>query len=308
MENPGAQQIRFRCAITALNKEDNIRVFSQDTSGGIRETTCQNGRWSGGTEDNVIARGILGTPIAALCRNMDEMLHVFFIGEGNMVRQMHRDSRGQWGEGDINKMNIRVAPYAMMCACFVEGSNPSMRLYVQMTDNTIQEFGCDESNQGWSRLTNIGAALPGTGLACTSTPSRDAHIRLFCQNEHMDIVEHYCRDGRTWRPGTLHIKRALPRTDLTAVTCGNTGDTRTQMYYVDRDNRLKEMYTTSDKWHVGDFDQHCVPGSQVAAVSWGSGRDCNIRLYFQGGHQVTAITEWKYHGKWEEGQKGLPPA
>ncbi|KAL2845018.1 fungal fucose-specific lectin [Aspergillus pseudoustus] len=307
MDNVGAEQIRFRCAISAINREDNIRVFSQDTSGGIREATCEKGRWNGGTDDDVIAYGILGTPIAALQKKTDEMTHVFFIGEGNVVREMCRDeNRESWREGEINKMNIRVAPYSMMCACFVEGHNQQgMRLYVQMMDNSIQEFGCDDSRLGWLQMSKIGRALPGTGLACACTPGRDMCIRLFCQNEDMDIVEHCSRDGHTFKTGTLHIKKANPRTDLTAIMCG---DTETQVYYVDRENRVREMCTTNDKWQQGDFDQPCVPGSQVAAVSWGPRRECHICVYFQGGYQVTAITEWKYHGRWEEGQRGLPPA
>ncbi|KAL3458087.1 fungal fucose-specific lectin [Aspergillus heterothallicus] len=309
MDHVGAQHIRFRCAIAAVNREDNICVFSQDTSGRIRETTCHNGRWAGGTDKDVLAHAILGTPIAALCRSDDDIMHVFFIGEGNQVREMHREPRGTWCEGEINKLNIRVAPYAMMCACHVEGHNQSMRLYCQMPDNMIQEFGCDDSRHGWTEMTKVCSALPGTGLACAVSPGREMRIRLFCQNEHMDIVEHCSQDGKTFKEGSLHIKKALPRTDLTAVMCGeDSNDTKTQVYYADRDNRMKEVYATGNKWQVGDFDQPCVPGSRVAAVSWGSRRDCNVRVFFQGGHQVTAITEWKYHGKWEEGQRGLPPA
>ncbi|KAL3454847.1 fungal fucose-specific lectin [Aspergillus insuetus] len=311
MSHAGAQEIRFRCAIAAINDQDTIRVFSQDTSGKIREATCRNGKWTGGTADHdVVATGILGTPIAALCREMDEMMHVFYIGEGNVVRQVYRDSKGKWYEGDLNREDIVVAPYAMMCACFVEGSNRSMRVYVQMQDNNIQEFGFEDSRRGWVKMANVCNALPGTGLACVAMPGRAKCIRLFCQNDRMDIVEHCCCDDRTWQRGRLSIERALPRTDLTAVVCG---DTETKVYYIDRDNQVKEVYANaSDDWKQGDFNQHCVPGSQVAAVSWGPRNECNIRVYFQSGHQVTAITEWKYragHGaKWEEGQRGLPPA
>jgi hypothetical protein len=75
------------------------------------------------------------------CYDALQMMHVFYIGEGNVVRQVYRDSKGKWCEGDLDRENIVVAPYAMMCACFVEGSNRSMRVYVQMQDNSIQEFG-----------------------------------------------------------------------------------------------------------------------------------------------------------------------
>jgi hypothetical protein len=125
-----------------------------------------------------------------------QMMHVFYIGEGNVVRQVYRDSKGKWCEGDLDRENIRVAPYAMMCACFVEGSNRSMRVYVQMQDNSIQEFGFEgelsllfrwhgmevngdvlDSRRGWVKMANVCNALPGTGLACVAMPGRDMCIR-----------------------------------------------------------------------------------------------------------------------------------
>ncbi|CEL00911.1 hypothetical protein ASPCAL00503 [Aspergillus calidoustus] len=302
MAHAGAQQIRFRCAIAALSNKENIHVYSQDTSGGIREARFENGQWAGGDEGSILKHGVPGTPIAAVRRNQDERVHVFYIAEGNVARQIQRDPRGRWQDGDLNQANVLVAPYSMIVACYVEDANQPLRLYVQLLDNSIQEYGSDDSGRGWSQMANLGPALPGTGLA------------LFCQDENMAITERCCRDGRTWKNGNLSIAKANPRTDLTALRCGNN---EVRVYYVDRDNRIKERLTTNDNWREGQFDQPCVPGSQVAAVSWeGSRKDssafshnqCNIRVYFQDGHQVTAITEWKYDGKWEQGHRGLPPA
>ncbi|KAL3480575.1 fungal fucose-specific lectin [Aspergillus californicus] len=305
MASTRAQQIRFRCAITASNNEDNVQVYSQDTSGGIRESRCQNGKWTGGDEGSIVKHGILGTPIAAVCGERNNMMHVFYVAEGNLARQMHRDPRGRWQDGNLNETNVRVAPYSMMAACHVKNADKPLRLYVQLPDNSIQEFGSDDSGREWSQLANIGPALPGTGLACAVTQGHNPSIRLFCQDENMAITERCCRDGRTWKDGNLSISKAEPRTDLTAVLCG---DNEVRVYYADRDNHIRERVANDDNWKEGHFDQSCVPGSQVAAVSWGSRHGCNIRVYFQNGHQVTAISEWKFDGKWEQGQQGLPPA
>lgn len=129
--------------------------------------------------------------------------------------------------------------------------------------------------------------------------------RFYCQNDHMDIVEKSFSDEKGWEEGKLSIKEALPRTDL-AVT--SFGDGEIRLYYVDQGNRMKEMSYSSESWGKGDFDQPCVPGSQVAAVCRGRHRDRNIRVYFQRGKYVTALTEWKWDGKWEEGKDALPPA
>ncbi|KAL2785009.1 fungal fucose-specific lectin [Aspergillus keveii] len=293
MSHVGAQQVRFRSAITALNNEDNVRVYSQDTSGGIREARYEKGKWTGGDEGSIVTRGILGTPIAAVRQDQHQAIHLFYITEGNLVRQMHRDPRGRWQDGNLNQTNVRVAPYSMIAACHVEGANQPLRLYVQLPDNTIQEYGSDGSDHGWSQIKNLGPALPGTGLACAVTQGHNTSVRLFLQDDNFAITERQSQDGQNWRNGDLSITKANPRTDLTALRCG---DNEVRVYYVDQ----------------GHFDQPCVPGSQVAAVSWGSRReshnDCNIRIYFQNGHQVTAITEWKYDGKWERGHQGLPPA
>ncbi|KAL5340252.1 fucose-specific lectin [Aspergillus crustosus] len=344
MDNIGAQQMRFRCAIAAINHEDTdlIHVFCQDNYGGIREVTCQDGKWSGGTEKDVVAHGILGTPVVALCNNVDQLIHVFYIGDRNTVRHVFREQdsnrHGEWREGNLNHENIEVAPYSMMAGCTLrrEGSDndkQEMRVYVQLKDNSIQEYGCEvEKNnrqpggQRWKKMERLGRALPGTGMACTCSgrgKGKETCIRLFLQDEHNTIVDQCTRDGKSWEFGNMSIKQALPRTDLAATSCGEN-DTR--VFYIDRDNRVREMkmqmqsgmFSSSERWTAGEFDHPCVAGSQVAAVSWG-GRgggdahakakdDCNIRVYFQAGHEVTAISEWVYRGKWEEGRRSLPPA
>ncbi|KAL4866482.1 hypothetical protein BDV12DRAFT_199083 [Aspergillus spectabilis] len=344
MDNIGAQQMRFRCAIAAVNHEDRkiIHVYCQDTSGGIREVTCENGKWSGGTERDIIAHGILGTPIVAICNDVDQMTHVFYIGERNMVRHVCRQQdfshHGEWRDGDLNHENIEVAPYSMMAACCMRGAGSGndkqqMRLYVQMKDNHIQEYGCEEnrghdsgdkSGQRWRKMEKISRALPGTGMACTCSVrgrGKENCIRLFMQDQHNNIIDHCSRDGKNWENGNMSIKQALPRTDLAATSCGEN-DTR--VFYIDRENHVREMimemqsgmFSNSERWAEGHFDQPCVSGSQVAAISWsgrgsggGKGEDeCNIRVYFQAGHDVTAISEWMYRGRWEEGRRSLPPA
>ncbi|KAL4881881.1 fucose-specific lectin [Aspergillus karnatakaensis] len=184
MDNVGAQQMRFRCAIAALKQQDKniLNVYCQDINGGIREVTCENGKWSGGTERDVVAHGILGTPIVALCSENNQMTHVFFIGERNLVRhvcrQMGSSGQGQWREGDLNHENIEVAPYSMLAACCIDESGQGQgqqkqhaRLYCQTKDNQIQEYGCEMDNRGqrWSKMAKVCRALPGTGMACTSS-------------------------------------------------------------------------------------------------------------------------------------------
>ncbi|KAL4905799.1 fucose-specific lectin [Aspergillus multicolor] len=341
MSNAGAEQVRFRCAIAAVNSEENIRVFSQDIKGGIREVTCQNGQWHGGSERDVIAHGILGTPLAAVCRNMQEMIHVFFIGEGDVLREVCRQSDGKWHHGELDQSQIRVAPYSMLAACHTgqRGQNGGqsnehgeIRLFAQMQNNEIQEFCCDERGR-WNKMSNVGRALPGTAMACTIMQGQgqgqngNMTMKLIYQDDNMNIMEARCNQNKKWQAHHEIVRQALPRTDLTLVCCtdnennnnNNNNNTELRLYYVDRNNRMKEMVQKcqnqnqdQDNWTKGQFDEHCVSGSQVAAVAWGKNNQCNIRVYFQHGRYVTAISEWmckgQGKGRWEQGKEALPPA
>lgn len=49
-------------------------------------------------------------------------------------------SRG-WYEGSLGKKRFTAAPYSKLAACHLQGSDMTIRVYSQMADNTIQEYG-----------------------------------------------------------------------------------------------------------------------------------------------------------------------
>jgi len=51
-----------------------------------------------------------------------------------------------WYAGDLNTRNYAVAPYSKVAATFLPGKGQVLRVYVQSTDNTIQEYGYDSRN------------------------------------------------------------------------------------------------------------------------------------------------------------------
>ena len=74
----------------------------------------------------------------------DFQIRVFYIGAENMLREACCDAGGSWYEGDLNKKKVQVAPYSMLSACFLAGTEKlQMRVYFQSMDNTIREFGYD---------------------------------------------------------------------------------------------------------------------------------------------------------------------
>jgi hypothetical protein len=59
-------------AIAAVNESNHLRVYTQDYEGGIRESVYEGG-WSDGTPNNVIARGKIGSPVAACSKALVEV-------------------------------------------------------------------------------------------------------------------------------------------------------------------------------------------------------------------------------------------
>jgi hypothetical protein len=54
------------------------------------------------------------------------------------------DSGSRRTDGSINSYFFQVAACSKMAVCFLPGTGTlSVRLYAQMIDNTIQEFGLD---------------------------------------------------------------------------------------------------------------------------------------------------------------------
>lgn len=64
----------------------------------------------------------------------------------NMLQEAAFDHAKGWYEGAMNKMKIHMAPYSKLAACFLKGANLTLRVYCQMPDNTIQEFGWNSKN------------------------------------------------------------------------------------------------------------------------------------------------------------------
>jgi hypothetical protein len=58
--------------IAAVNNGSHLRVYTQDCQGGIRESMYE-GKWSNGTDKNVIARGKTYSPLAACSKALDEV-------------------------------------------------------------------------------------------------------------------------------------------------------------------------------------------------------------------------------------------
>ncbi len=146
-------------AIAAVNSGDHLRVYTQDVQGNIRESSYE-GKWSNGTIKNVIAKGKIGSPIAACSKALNEVgvpvrvryfclenlnhaqVRVYYVSVDNKLREHCYSANKGWYAGDLNSSNVAVAPYSKVAACFLAvGSDLELRVYCQSHDNSIQEYG-----------------------------------------------------------------------------------------------------------------------------------------------------------------------
>lgn len=59
----------------------------------------------------------------------------------NTIKEAAYDNPKGWHESRMEKSRVAVAPYSKLAACSLEGQGMATRVYCQMPDNTIQEFG-----------------------------------------------------------------------------------------------------------------------------------------------------------------------
>lgn len=305
MSVAAVNQVEFGTGIAAVNSTSHLRVYWQAIYAGIRESVYE-GAWSGGLTPlaNLSATPKLGSGIAATSRGLTN-IRVYYISAENKLCEHAYDEGKGWYAGGLNASGFVVAPYSKVAACFLATSDARLRVYVQSTDDTIQEYGYDGA--GWQKMTNLGGALPGTHIATTSwTGSAPLSIRTYYQTTNSALIEK-AWDG-SWYTGGFSVPSAPLRCSI-AVTNFNASKSGVSLrvYYAAANNVILEK-AYDGSWYDGGFKQSCIPGSKVAAISWGGGGDLQIRVYFQNGTQDSAISEWCWSGGWVAGRAALPPA
>ncbi|PKX97806.1 fucose-specific lectin FleA [Aspergillus novofumigatus IBT 16806] len=313
MSTTGAQQVLFRTGIAAVNSTNRLRVYFQDVHGSIRESLYE-GSWANGTEKNVIGKAKLGSPVAAASKELNN-IRVYTLTEGNTLQEFAYDSGSGWYNGGLGGAKFQVAPYSRITAVFLAGTDAlQLRIYAQKSDNTIQEYMWN--GDGWKEGTNLGAALPGTGIGATSfryTDHNGPSIRIWFQTDDLKLVQRAYDPHKSWYPN-LHtiFDKAPPRTAIAATSYGaGNSSIYMRIYFVNSDNTIWQVCWDHGK---GYNDKRTITpviqGSEVAIISWGSlaNNGPDLRLYFQNGTYVSAVSEWVWsraHGS-QLGKNALP--
>ncbi|KAJ5782338.1 hypothetical protein N7457_004112 [Penicillium paradoxum] len=99
------------------------------------------------------------------------------------------------------------------------------------------------------------------------------------------------------------------RTTADTVTSDTTSHTVGIHVFYNTTNLIRELHHKGDSWVEGHFHAECIPGTQIACISWLDKAHPGARLYFQAGHEVSAISEYVWtKGIWSAGRLALPPA
>ncbi|KAJ5986957.1 hypothetical protein N7451_011322 [Penicillium sp. IBT 35674x] len=160
-------------------------------------------------------------------------------------------------------------------------------------------------------MANLGPALPGTAITCTSFKGSRLSMRVYFQDVHQILKEKCFDEGRSWYDGSFKVLNPdfVPLRASLACTSYNIASEKIgiHVFFVTAKG-LQEM-VFDGKWREGKLDIDCILGSEVAATSWGTGKDLQLRVYFQKGEHVSGISEWVFkQDKWEVGKRVLPPA
>ncbi|KUJ07134.1 fungal fucose-specific lectin [Mollisia scopiformis] len=302
MSSPAVNQISFRTPLGAVNNGSSIRVYSQAVDSGIRESAYE-GVWTGGKNPLVTAK--LNSPIAATSVGLTNISVYYLLPDNTLGEQCYDQGKG-WYNGALTGAKFPVAAYTSIAACYLPGSGTDarIRVYAQVEDNTIQEFGIDNPNKGWFKMTNLGAALPGAGIATCAYALKNSaiSIRTYTQDNNLTLVEHAYDTGKGWFMGSFSVPDAVTRASI-AVYAFNTGATSSnvslRVYYSGKDGLMLEK-GFDGLWYQGAFSVPSIPGSAVGCIQ--------ARIYRQNGTDVSAVSEWMWTGKWIAGQAALPPA
>ncbi|KAL5323177.1 hypothetical protein ACEPPN_007707 [Leptodophora sp. 'Broadleaf-Isolate-01'] len=253
-----------------------LRVYSVDIYGGIRETgyNGSGSTWWGG--DKPIATGKIGSPLA-----------------------------------------VAASPGLKHGRSKSTDSATKIRLYYISTDFKLSElcYDADSSSKGWfpGELSGKGFQIaPYSQIAAAYLSTDQLKIRVYYQTPNLDLIEKAHENTGVWHTGEFSVKSAVPRAAISATVWTWSSGTGIRVYYTGANDLILEK-ANDGAWYDGAFRQLSVPGSRVGSLSWyaSSTKAPEIRVYFQGGEQVTAVTEWKWQGglgAWNIGHKALPPA
>ncbi|EED12704.1 fucose-specific lectin FleA [Talaromyces stipitatus ATCC 10500] len=271
-------------AIAASNNGSNINVYFQVTDGSIVEHLY---RFIPGSDsaswipnpDPVVKAGEAKffTPLAAhvgFTKHFAPQRHVFFVDKKNYLREVYLSGEDNWTAGDLDTLQIEVAPYSQIAMV-------SSKLYYQKADGYIYTVTLSEGV--WTRdsiaLSTANKPMLGCGIAAASG-------EWFTQSNSLAIE---------MGGSQTTIQSVLPSpSSHTSLAAVGDGTEYKCIFYTTNESKLHECRITKD----GQQSTYiaCVPPrSYFAAIRQrpGDGHQDVISIFVQTG-QGNKISQYKY--------------
>lgn len=303
MSNPTQLLPGTSIAATSWIKDGTLqlRVFTQDVEGGIRESRWNKG-WSGGTSKDVIVKAKPNSPIAVFNYNTGGSIRVYYLSVDNVVSEIAQDNNGSWFAGALNKANIKAHPVSRLAVIGHTWNDNHISVYYQQPDERLGEIKQD--NNGWNRGGVIGdKPFVGTGLAAfTYTLNGEPSIRVYYQLADRTLAEAGIDKGGLWFPiGGFKSANGAPTTELAALSNGNNENTHFQVYFLNRQNLLTLKKHDNGNWGNEEhpLDTTTSPSSGVAIIT--AHNENSLRVYIQ--NELNQIQELVREGtgNWTKG-------
>ncbi|KAF9530753.1 fungal fucose-specific lectin-domain-containing protein [Crepidotus variabilis] len=313
-------------AVTALSTSANsIRLYFQDSDGGVREFGHSATGWNGGTTYNVKFQSKMLSPIAVTewLKSSKRHIRIYSLNRAGYLTEsaFDEDSNRGWYGGipSIRGNLVQPAPYSRISTVSWDGP---LRVYYQAMDNKIQEIQYGTAGRVWSFdptiPTQAGRALEGTEIAAIGW--QNTNILVYFQGEDLRLWV-AAHENKRW---THHQIMLSPKagSPIAAVQWYDTKvrqlfvysrskihdqvetpgapsckKRRIRIYFVTEANFLEEWCQDDiDNWNNGwipgrlsGMKIQVAPYSKISAVCC----DSKIRIYIQSYEQV--IKEWVFN-------------
>lgn len=174
----------------------------------------------------------------------------------------------------INEIAIRTSVAAI-------NKGTSLRVYETDIEGKIRETQYEGKWTGGTSANAIGHGKIGTPVAATSLGL--SSIRVYFIGPDNKVHESCYDSGRSWYDGDLTKAgfAVAPYSGIAGVFIDSHSTLR--VYGQLANNTIQEWCWNNDgkAWHTGTNLGAALPGTSIAATSWGNGSPHFIRVYFQ---------------------------
>jgi hypothetical protein len=282
MSNPSQLLPRTSIAATSFIKDGvlQLRVYTQDLEGGIRESRWNKG-WSGGDQRDVIVRAKPNSPIAAFNYNNGDSIRVYYLSVDNVVSEIAQNNHGAWFAGGLNNARIQANPASRLAVIGRTWNNNYINVYYQRPDGRIEEISQD--NSGWNRRNVVGdQPFIGSGLAAILSPLKEPRaIRVYYQLNDKTLAEAGIDEGGKWfNRGGFKSPNGAPTTEIAALSNSNDQNSF-YVLFLNRQNLLTLRRHEKGVWANEEhpLDTTTSPGSGVAIIT--AHNENSLRVYVQ---------------------------